>query len=241
MPGIGTVINVIGIVLGGIFGLLFGRFLKERHQTTLIKAVGVCVLFIGMAGALSGMMKIDSGKLVSAHSMLVIASLAPGALIGEILDIEGGFERFGEWLKRKTGNAKDKHFVDGFVTASLTVCIGAMAIVGSIQDGIYGDYSLLVTKSILDLVIIMVMACSLGKGCAFAAIPVGILQGIVTFLARLVEPLMTETALAYLSIVGSIMIFGVGLNLVWGKTIRVANYLPGLVFAVVIAFLPFNF
>ena len=153
---------------------------------------------------------------------------------------EDKFEAFGEWLKIKSGNAKDKKFVEGFVTASLTVCIGAMAIVGAIQDGILGDYSVLVTKSILDLIIVMVMTCSWGKGCAFSAIPVAILQGGVTALSAFIKPIMTPEALANLSMIGSILIFCVGLNLVWGKKIRVANLLPAIVFAVAAAFLPFE-
>lgn len=186
------------------------------------------------------MLKLSGSSLSAGRSMLIVASLALGALVGEILNIEHGFERFGEWLKVKTGNAKDKSFVEGFVTASLTVCIGAMAVVGSIKDGISGDYSILVTKAILDLIIITVMTCSLGKGCAFSAIPVAVFQGLITALARLIKPLMTDGALANLSLIGSILIFCVGVNLVWDKRIKVANLLPSLVFAVVIAFLPFN-
>lgn len=239
MPGIGTIINAAAIILGGAFGFLFGRFLKDRHQDSLSKTCGICVLFIGIAGALEGMLSVEGNAIVSGKGLLIIGCLAIGALIGEILNIEGGFERFGEWLKVKTGNAKDKRFVEGFVTASLTVCIGAMAIVGAIQDGIMGDPSILVTKAILDLIIIMVMTCSMGKGCIFSAIPVAILQGSVTVLSKLVEPLMTEAALANLSLVGSILIFCVGVNLVWGKKVRVANLLPAIVVAVVAAFLPF--
>lgn len=110
--------------------------------------------------------------------MLLVACLALGALIGEIVDVESRFENFGQWLKIKTGNSKDPTFVNAFVTASLTVCIGAMAIVGAIQDGILGDYSVLASKSVLDLIIILVMTCSLGKGCAFSAIPVFFLKGL---------------------------------------------------------------
>ena len=170
--------------------------------------------------------------------MLIIGCLAIGAFVGELLNIEAGFERFGQWLKIKTGNAKDKGFVDAFVTASLTVCIGAMAIVGSIQDGIAGDYSILATKAVLDLIIIMVMTCSMGRGCVFSAVPVAMLQGSITALAGLVKPLMTDAALANLSLVGNVLIFCVGINLVWGKKIRVANLLPAVVLAVIAAFLP---
>lgn len=236
----GTIINTAAIIIGGILGYFFGNLLKERHQNTLNMACGVCVLFIGLAGALEGMLSIDGTNIVSGHSMVVIACMALGALVGEIINLEDRFEQFGEWLKVKTGNAKDQKFVEGFVTASLTVCIGAMAIVGSIQDGIYGDYSILATKAVLDLIIVMVMTCSFGKGCAFSALPVAVLQGGMTGLARLIEPVMTEEALANLSLIGSVLIFCVGLNLVWGKKIRVANLLPALVIAVIIAFLPVN-
>lgn len=240
MAGLGTIINSVAIIVGGVFGLLFGKILNERIQDSLQKASGICVLFIGIAGAMEGMLKLSGSSLSAGRSMLIVASLALGALVGEILNIEHGFERFGEWLKVKTGNAKDKSFVEGFVTASLTVCIGAMAVVGSIKDGISGDYSILATKAILDFIIIMVMTCSLGKGCIFSAIPVAVFQGLITALARLIKPLMTDGALANLSLIGSILIFCVGVNLVWDKRIKVANLLPSLVFAVAIAFLPFD-
>ena len=238
MIGLGTIINAAAIVVGGLLGRLFGRFMKERFQDTLNKACGVSVLFIGIAGALEGMLSVREGGIVSGRSMLIVACLTLGALLGEWIDLEDRLERFGEWLKIKTGNAGERGFVDGFVTASLTVCIGAMAIVGAIEDGIFGDYSILATKAVLDFIIIMVMTCSMGKGCAFSAIPVAILQGSVTLLARLIRPVMTDAALANLSLIGSILIFCVGLNLVWGHKIRVANLLPAIVIAVIAAFLP---
>ncbi|MGN0548915.1 MAG: DUF554 domain-containing protein [Acutalibacteraceae bacterium] len=238
MIGLGTIINSAAIIVGGVFGLLFGKLLKERVQDTLQKANGVCVLFIGIAGAMEGMLKLSGSTLSSGRSMLIVACLALGALVGELMNIEHWVERFGEWLKIKTGNAKDKDFVNGFVTASLTVCIGAMAVVGSIKDGIEGDISILTTKAILDLIIVMVMTCSLGKGCIFSAIPVAVFQGTITVLARLIKPLMTEAASANLSLIGSVLIFCVGVNLVWGKKIKVANFLPSLVFAVAISFIP---
>ena len=238
MIGLGTIINTLAIVAGGVLGGLFGRFLSDSAQDTLTKVCGVSTLFISIAGVMEGMMTVEGTGLVSSGSMLIIGSLVIGAIIGELLDIEGAFERFGEWLKIKSGNAKDKGFVNAFVTASLTVCIGAMAIVGSIQDGITGDYSILATKAVLDLVIIVVMTCSLGKGSAFSAIPVFILQGSVTLLAGLMKPLMTDLALANLSLVGNVLIFCVSINLVWGKKIKVANLLPAIVIAVIAAFLP---
>ncbi|MBQ9148184.1 MAG: DUF554 domain-containing protein [Oscillospiraceae bacterium] len=238
MIGLGTIINTVAILSGGLFGALFGRFLKESAQDTLTKVCGVSTLFIAISGALEEMLTVENGVIVSGGAMLVVCCLAIGAFIGELLNIEDAFERFGEWLKVRTGNAKDKGFVNAFVTASLTVCIGAMAIVGSIQDGIQGDYSILATKAVLDLIIIMVMTCSMGRGCVFSALPVAIFQGSITLLAGLIKPIMTEAALANLSLVGNVLIFCVGINLVWGKKIKVANLLPAIVVAVIAAFLP---
>lgn len=238
MIGLGTIINCAAILAGGLLGLLFGRFLKQHIQEALTKTCGVCTLFIGIAGALEGMLTVEGAVLTSGGGMLVIGCLALGTLAGELLGIEQGFERFGQWLKVKTGNARDKDFVEAFVTASLTVCIGAMAIVGSIEDGLTGDYSILSAKAVLDLIIIMVMTCALGKGCIFSAIPVAILQGGVTLLSGLLRPVMTPAAMANLSCIGSILIFCVGVNLVWGKKLPVANMLPAVVLAVIAAFLP---
>lgn len=238
MPGLGTIINTLAIMAGGLLGALFGRFLHDSAQNTLTKACGVSTLFIAITGTLEQMLRVENGVIVSSGSMLMIGCLALGGLLGELLNIEQGFERFGLWLKIKTGNAKDKGFVDAFVTASLTVCIGAMAIVGSIQDGIAGDSSILATKAVLDLIIIMVMSYSLGKGAVFSTIPVAVFQGSITALAGLLRPLMTDAALSNLSLIGNVLIFCVGINLVWDKKIKVANLLPAIVFAVAAAFLP---
>ena len=233
MTGLGTIINVAAIIVGGLGGLLFGKVLTERFQDTLVKALGVCTIFIGISGTLEKMMAVTDSGLSSNGTMMVIVSMAVGALIGELINLDAKMEKFGCWLKMKTGNAKDKEFVHGFVTTSLTVCIGAMAIVGAINDGIFGDYSILVAKAALDFVLVMIMTSSMGKGCIFSAIPVGILQGSVTILARVIQPLMTEAALHHLSLVGSMLIFCVGVNLIWERKIKVANLLPALVVAVV--------
>ena len=134
----GTIINTAAILAGGVCGHFFGKLLKDRHQETLTMACGVGTLFIGISGAMNYMLHND--LFPGGGSMLVVACLALGGLIGEMINIERWLERFGEWLKVKTGNSKDSQFVNGFLTASLTVCIGAMAIVGAIQDGISGDW-----------------------------------------------------------------------------------------------------
>lgn len=194
------------------------------------------MIFVGIGGAVQEMITVTADGLQSGGTMMVVISYAVGSLLGEWIDLERRMEQFGTWLKVKTGNAREKQFVDAFVTASLTVCIGAMAIVGAIQDGLSGDHSTLALKAMLDMVIICVMSASMGKGCLFAAIPVGILQGAVTLLARAIQLLMTEAALANLSLTGSILIFCVGINLLWEKKLKVANMLPSIVVAVILAF-----
>ena len=230
MPGLGTIINTAAIVVGGLLGLLFKNLLTKSMEDTLLKASSVCVLFIGIGGAMQHMLKITDGALETSGSMMLIICFVLGSIVGELLDIEGAFERFGAWLRKKTHNESDTGFLSAFIHASLTVCIGAMAIVGSIQDGLLGDSSLLCAKAALDAVIILVMT-----GCIFSAIPVALLQGGVTLLSRVLAPIFTEAAIANLSYTGSVMIFCVGLNLVWGKKIKVANLLPTLVFAVLYA------
>ncbi|MGQ7659844.1 DUF554 domain-containing protein [Streptococcus suis] len=230
---LGTIINTIAIALAGVIGSWFGHLLKERHQSGLTMASGIAVLFLGISGSLEGLLTVVDGQLKSQNSMLLVLSLALGTLIGEVLHIEGWFERLGVWLREKSGNSQDGQFLDAFLTASLTVCIGAMAILGAIQDGLTGDYRLLAVKSILDFIIILIMTSSLGKGAGFSAVPVFLFQGSLTVLARLIEPLMTEQALSNLSMVGSVLIFCVGVNIVWDRKIRVANMLPAVLVAVV--------
>ena len=240
MIGLGTIINTIGILVGGIFGFLFKKVLNERIQDTLRKAVGIAVLFIGICGALEGILVIKDGVVNTQHVLLIVVCMALGGLVGEIVNIEGGFEKFGTWLQNKSGSKGDNKFVEGFVMTSFTVCIGAMAIVGAIEDGISGDYTILLTKTMLDIITVTIMTASLGKGCIFSAIPVFLLQGSVTLLATLLVPVFTADALTNLSVVGNVLIFCVGVNLVWGNKVRVANFLPAIVFAVVCAFLPFG-
>lgn len=232
MAGLGTIMNVSGIILGGLLGMVFGKFVGERIQNGIITATGLCVMFIGMGGALEKMLTVSQEGLKSGGSFMIIGCFTGGVLLGEWLDIEARMEQFGEWLKKKSKSEGDAGFVEGFVNASFTVCIGAMAVVGAIQDGIWGDYTLLGAKTILDLIIVLVMTSSMGKGCIFSAIPVGIFQGSITLLAGFLEPFLTDQALDQLSLTGSMLIFCVGVNLVWGKKFRVANMLPTIVLAV---------
>ncbi len=237
MIGLGTIINTCAIIIGGLLGILLQNVFTARVQDTLLKANGVCVLFIGIGGALQEMLALENGRLVSGSSMMIILSCVIGSLLGAVIDIERRIEPLGSWLKQKTKSESDAGFLEGFVSASLTVCIGAMAVVGAIQDGIQGDYSMLLAKSVLDFIIVMIMAAVMGKGCVFSAIPVAVLQGTITVLARFIKPVMTDQAISNLSLTGSILIFRVGVNLVWGPQIKVANMLPAILFAVAFAFL----
>lgn len=219
--GLGTLINVAGIIVGGLIGLFGGKLLTEGIRRTLQDACALAVIFLGADGALKNL-----------DTMLLIASLIGGGLIGAIVDIDGKFERLGIWLRARSGNDGDSKFIDAFVTASLTVCIGAMAVIGAINDRLLSDATVLIAKSALDLIIILVMTASLGKGCIFSCVSVGLFQGALTFCAGFIEPLMTEVALANLSSVGNVLIFGVGVNLLFPeRKIRVANLLPALIIA----------
>ena len=237
MRGMGTIVNVLAIIIGGSLGLFCKNLLKDRYQETIMKATGIATMFLALSGTLSKMFVIQQEGIQTTGSMNVILSLVIGALIGEMIDIDHFFEKFGNWLKLKTKSQGDHQFVNAFVTASLTVCIGAMAIMGAIQDGIYANPSILFAKAILDFVIILVMSSSMGKGCFFAFIPVAFLQGTLTALSVGLAPLMTTSFLNHLDMVGNILIFCVGINLIWPRTIRVANLLPALVVAVVLSFL----
>lgn len=241
MIGLGTLINAGCIVAGGLIGLLAGKFLTERFQKIINIAIALSIIAMSLSGILAEMLVISGEKITTRGTYVLIFALVPGAILGELINIDRQLERFGIWLRRKTGNAGDPTFVDGFVDASLTVCIGAMAVVGSVMDGIRGDYSILLTKGILDFVLILIMTASKGKGCIFSAIPVAVFQGAVTLLARLIAPLMTDAAIGDLSLVGSVLILCIGVNLIAdGKfRIRVANLLPSILFAVAAAYLPF--
>ena len=236
MIGLGTLINVAGIVVGGLAGLAFKRFITQRYQSNMVSALGLCTIFIGIVGTCEQALKPAEGALHAGGMMTIIASLTIGMLIGTFLRITERIETFGQWLKDRSGSAGDPLFVRGFVVASIAVSIGAMAVVGSLKDGLTGDISILTAKAVMDMIFVAVMTATLGKGCIFSAVPVAIFQGVITLLARFIEPFLTPQAVDNLSLVGSILIFCVGVNLIWGDKIRVADLLPALVVAVGCAF-----
>ena len=227
--GIGTTANVAAILGGGTIGLFFKSGLKQHYQDTVMHILGLSTIFIGASGALTGLLNVENGGLTTGDSLSMILSLVLGSLIGEFFDFEGKLTLFGAWLKKKFCRREDHQFVDGFINASLVVCIGAMAIVGSLQDALLGDPSTLFTKSILDFMSIIIFTSTYGKGAMFSAIPVAILQGGVTVFASILNPLFSPLVVENLSFLGSILIFCVGSNLAYGPRFRVVNMLPALI------------
>ena len=233
MPGLGTIINAAAIIVFGLLGLLFGRFLTDRIQDLLVKACGLFCLIIGFSGALKALFAVSNESTLRSGTLMLIVSLCLGGLLGELLGIEQGLERFGTWLRSKTGSSDDSRFLEGFITASLLLPVGAMAVLGPINDALYDDYTILIAKSVIDASVIFTLAATYGRGPIFSVLPVILVQGLFTGLAFLIAPIMTEAALNDLSIVGSSLIVGIGLNMVTErKLFRPATYLPALILAV---------
>ena len=232
MPGLGTLINGLAVITGGLLGLVFRRGLPQRFQDTLMQALGLSSIFIGISGSLEKMLQIQNGFVSVQGTLLAVLSLAAGALLGDWINLEHRFEQLGLWLKKKTGSEKDSRFMQGFLTASLTICIGAMAIVGALQDGLSADPSLLITKAVLDCLIIMIFTSAFGKGAVFAVFTLVFFQGSITILAQFIAPLLTAPMFDNLSMIGSMLIFCVGINLMFNTKIRVANLLPALLIAI---------
>lgn len=228
MKGLGTIVNVVAVIAAALLGLLFKSGIKEKYKEMIFGALGLSTMFIGASGTLSEMFRVDGGKLSTQGTMLLFLSLVIGGLIGEAIAIEDRLEYLGEWIKKKVKAENDNKFVDGFVDATLVICIGAMAIMGSLQDGLTGSHETLFVKSALDFFFIMIMASTMGIGTMFSAFPLGIYQGGITLAAGLIAPYMSDTLISNLSLVGSVMIFCIGVNFIFGKKFKVGNLLPSL-------------
>lgn len=242
MPGLGTLVNAAAVIAGALCGMLFGKKINESIRDSLMKILGLCVMFLGAGGAFSGMLKINGGKIETYGTMLLIASLTMGTLIGELIRIENGLDRFGSWLKKKVKAENDTGFTAAFVNTSLVVCVGAMAVVGAIEDGLTGDHTTLFAKALLDFLIVMIMSSTMGLGCLFAFIPITLLQGSITALSKLCEPVLSMgSVISDMSLVGSVMIFCVGVNLSFEKKFRVGNMLPSLIIAIAYSVISYYF
>ena len=227
-PGIGTAANAGAIVLGSALGFLIRKGLPEKIENIMMQAVGLCVVVIGMGMALKSM-----------NIIICVASMVIGGIVGELLDVDGAFNRFGAWVGdhlAKGDKSAGARLADGFVAASLLFCPGAMAVVGSIQDGLIGDPATLYAKSLLDGMTSIIFTANLGFGVALSAISVGVYQGAITLFAGLLEPIATPAVLAEITSTGGVMILGIGLNLLHITQIKIANLMPALVPAVILAY-----
>lgn len=233
---LGTVVNAAAVIVGGGAGMLIKKGLKEDFRESMMKTLGVAVIFLGAAGAMTGLLEFKDGVFQTRGTMLMILSLTLGIIVGELLRIEDRMEALGERLKKLVRAEGDNHFVQGFVTNALVVCVGAMAVVGALQDGISHDPSTLYAKAVLDAMISMVFAASLGAGVLFAAVPLFVYQGTITLLAGAAAPFFTDRVVGNLSYIGNVLIAVVGVNLLFGKTAKVGNMLPALIFAVILGY-----
>jgi len=219
----GTFVNTGAVVAGSLLGVMIGKRLPDRVKTIVMQALGLSVILIGLQMALSG-----------TRPLLVIGSLLLGAVTGELMDIEGRIAAIGEWLKQRF-RSESSTFVQGFVTASVLYCTGAMVIVGSIRDGTVGDPSILYIKSLLDGVASIAFASSLGVGVAFSALSVFAIQGAITLLASKLAFLQSPGVIEAVTATGGLLILGIGINILEIKQIRVGNLVPALVYAILAA------
>jgi hypothetical protein len=219
----GTLVNTGAVVAGSLLGVMIGKRLPDRVKTIVMQALGLSVVLIGLQMALSG-----------TRPLLVIGSLLLGAVTGELMDVEGRIAAVGEWLKRRF-QSESSTFVQGFVTASVLYCTGAMVIVGSIRDGTVGDPSILYVKSLLDGVASIAFASSLGSGVAFSALSVFVVQGSITLLASKLAFLQDPGVIEAVTATGGLLILGIGINILEIKQIRVGNLVPALVYAILAA------
>jgi len=214
---LGTIVNFIAIILGGLAGVLFGKAFPDRLKSTVIQGIGLTVMIIGLQMALK-----------TSNVLIVIASLVIGGIIGESINIEARLNDFGRYLEKKLSGKGEGQFTKAFVTTSLIYCVGAMAIVGSLEDGLNGNHSILFAKSALDGITAIIFSSSMGIGVLFSAVPVFLYQGSISLFAGLLQGLLSDAVVVEMSAVGGLLIFGIGINLLGIKEIKVGNLLPGI-------------
>jgi uncharacterized membrane protein YqgA involved in biofilm formation len=221
---IAAVVNAALVVLGGLLGLVLGGRLQEKHTRTIMAGLGICTMVIGITGAIT-----------TSNILIVIICLVVGTVIGELLKIEHRLDTLGDWLKSKVAKNGGGRFTEGFVTASLLFCVGSMAIMGSFDAGLRGDYNTIFAKSALDCVMAVTFAATMGVGVLFSGATVLIYQGALTLLAAFVEPYLSGPVVTEMTAVGGIMLIGTGMNIL-GLTkerIKVGNMLPAIILPVV--------
>jgi uncharacterized membrane protein YqgA involved in biofilm formation len=214
---LGTIVNALAIIVGGLIGLLFGKGIAEKYKQTILQGVALSVILIGWKSALA-----------TDQLLIVIISMVAGATIGEGLNIEGRLERLGQWLEARVSAGPGSSLARGFVTASLVFCVGSMAIVGALESGLTGNHQTLFAKSILDGVISIVFASTMGAGVLFSSAAVFLYQGLITLAAVFLKPLLAAATVAQMTAVGGLLIVAIGLNMLGMVKIRVGNLLPAI-------------
>lgn len=230
MPGIGTIVNAVLVIAGSLVGLLLKKAIPGRLKESMVQALALATMTIGITGIINASSTvIDGGKLSGNYTILMVLSMAIGTFIGELINIERHLDNLGEFFQKKFSKNRDNStFAQGFVTASLVFCVGSMAILGSLNDGILHDPTILITKSLLDMIMSVVFASTLGIGVMFSAVTVVIYQGLITLCASILSPLLTEMVVAQMSFIGSILIMGIGLNFLYKPKLKLANMLPAM-------------
>lgn len=237
MPFIGNIVNTVAVVVGSLIGMLLKHGVSPRTQNVLIQGIGLVVIFIGAGGTLQHMLTVNvaadgSMALGTQGTLLLIVSMVLGTVVGQAINIEGRLEQFGEWLRTKVAKGgENMRFTEGFVSTSLVICVGAMAVVGGITDGM-GDPSTLFAKSALDFVIVIIFASTMGVGVMFSALPLFLYQGVFELIGFFAGNVMTDAMLSGLSLVGNVLICAVGINQVMTPVknfhIPLGNMLPAL-------------
>ena len=225
---LGVLINAAAVIVGSLVGLIFKKGISKRFADAVMIGVGLCVIYIGISGALKG-----------ENPLILIGSMFIGAIIGTWIDIDKRITNLGNFIENrfKKPSGDTPSITQGLVTASLLFCIGAMAIIGSLDAGLTGNYDMLLTKSMLDLISAAILSVTLGIGVIFSAGIVLIYQGAIVLLAQLLQPILTESAVAEITCAGSLMIIALGLNIIGVTKIKVANYLPAIIIAPIICWI----
>ncbi|MEN8077917.1 DUF554 domain-containing protein [Clostridioides difficile] len=216
---LGTIVNSIAVIVGCLVGLVVKGRLTEKISTTIMNGLALCTLYIGISGALNG-----------GDTLIMIISVAIGALLGEIIDIDKWLNKLGYYLESKFKGKKENNIsiAEGFITSSLLFCVGAMAIVGSLESGLKGNHDTLFTKSILDGISSIIFTSSLGIGVIFSAVTVLVYQGAITLGAGLLSGVLSTTVITNMSAVGGLLIIGLGLNMLGITKVKIANLLPAI-------------
>ena len=217
----GVLINAAAVVAGGVLGTLGGRFMPEKMKQTVLAATGLVSIGIGISGAIG-----------SSNQLIPILSLVIGSVIGELLHIEDGVTRAGDWLQKRFG--KSGSITEGFVTGSLVFAAGAMAVMGALESGLKNDHTILMTKSVIDMAGSVAFAGSLGIGVAFSALSVLVLEGTVALLASLLTGVLTDAVITEISVTGSLIIIGVALNVLGLTKLRIMNMTPALLLPILL-------